>query len=1169
MKTKNFPIGLLLLALLAGLGFGPPRGAAQDLRATINGTITDPSGAPVPGAQVQVTDAERGMQFHFISNRAGRYSSGPLLPGRYNLSVQATGFRKYVRTGILLHLSEQAGVNVSLQLGAVTQTVSISSRAPLLDTETADRGAIIPPQLIDTLPNNGRDVFNLVFAMPGAYQPCTCEGQGVSITGVGHATFGINGSAGGASGRTPNNGILLNGVSDQNGGNSATLQPGLYSVDEVQVKTSTYDAQYGRTGGGYVAMTTKAGTNTLHGIAFENLNNSALAANSWANNLHGKPKPSSIVSNYGFEVGGPVFIPKVYNGKDKLFFMVSWDRTPARSASGETGTVPTIAERSGDFSGLTNAQGQVVTIYDPTTTAPGASGGYTRSAFAGNIIPSGRINALGQKVLNLYPSPSGPGIGLAHTNNLFVLGPTSDVVNQWIERGDYRLSDRNRFYAQFGRTTETIYNYGLFADVPLIASGTSAPGENNSMQGVVDWTSTLTPTTIWDLRAGFTRLEQNRNNSFSAGFNPATLGFPASLVSQFYQLQFPEFVMGQFAQLGANGSINNDSEDQDVDVQASVAKAAGKHFIHAGAGFINYGTALVSPGNASGAYSFTRQWTQRNPLVSDSISGNEAADLLLGLPSSGDVDRNPNPYYTSKDWALYVQDNWKVNPRLSLNLGLRWDYETPLAERHNRITRGFAFGQASPLAAAVASAPGAANCPACAHLQGGLLFAGSSGTGRYAWNPDYSAFQPRLGAAFRLDQHTVLRGGFGMYRLLTAMNEDGSLTTGFNVQTPLIASLDGGLTPAVSLANPFPGGLITPPGSSLGLATLLGTSVPFASTNFPAPPSYQWSFGLERSLPAQIVVDASYIGNKTTGYPLNASLDFIPTSQLGQPVSHYTAKVTNPFAGLLPANSSLNGATIPLEDLQVAYPQFSGVTEMNVPIGWSRYDSLQVSGTRRFASGAFVMVNYTISKALMRQTLVNPQGFSLADPAESNIEETLTPFDIPQKLDLLGTYNLPFGHGERFAASVPTIVNGAIGGWRLGWNVTLQSGFPVPYPNAAAIKPGSANLSGSQQNILQWFNTSLFPNVAGPAPFTLQTFPTMFPNVRYMGFDDWDFSLMKDFPIYERLKFRIRADFINAFNRPFFTQMQSLDVSNPQFGQLKQSQNNNPRSVLMEADIIF
>jgi hypothetical protein len=1155
---------VVFLSVLTILLCRPSLAPAQDLRASISGTISDPSGAPVPGASVVITDVERGVNIPVVSNQSGRYSSGPLVPGHYTISVEAQGFKKFVRTNILLVLTQQAGVDVALELGAVNQTVNVTTTAPLLETETASRGAIVTPDFVRDLPNNGRDIFNLVFAMPGAYQPCTCVAQQVTITGSGHATFGMDGAAMGSSGRTGNDSVLVDGTADSDGTSTTTFQPGEYAVDQVQVKTNTYDAQYGRSGGGFVAVNTKAGTNTVHGIVFERYEDAHLTANSWLNDSKGVKKGPQHDHYFGFEIGGPIYIPKLFNGKNRLFGMISLDRWPESSPSSSTTTVPTAAQKQGNFSGLLNSSGAAVTIYDPTT-AVLTGGKYLRTAFSGNVIPTTSMSTIGKAVANFYPLPNTTGVGPAATNNYIGVVTTTDHITQWLGRVDYVMSDKNRFYTSFGKTSETITSPGTFTGI--LANGTSYPGHNNTIHGVTDWTTLISPTLTLDAKLGFARSLSGRNNSFAAGYNPTTLGFPSSLVSQFYQLQFPTFSFSTYGTFGPS-QVNTVTATNIVNGHIDLAKSRGKHFLRMGTEFIQYGTASTNYGFASGTYAFSPQWTQLNALTADSTSGNDIASLLVGIPTSGSVAHNANPYFQSRIFALYFQDDWKVNKRLSLNLGMRWDYNSPISERHNRIVDGFAFNTASPIAAAVAAAPGVANCPACTALKGGLTFASASAP--HAWQPDYNGFTPRLGFAYQTDSKTVLRGGFGMYISQQGMGQTGYLMQGYSVTTSLVNSNDGGVTPAISLSNPFPTGLLTPVGSSQGLSTLLGTSIGYPTQNFPNSYSYQWSIGLQRQLPAGFVVEASYVGNKATRFPINLTGDAIPTASLGQAASYYSNKVTNPFAGLLPNNSSLNGSTIAMQYLLTPYPEFSGVGGGNVPIGFSRYDAAEVSVTRRFSNGTSLMFNYTNSKNLAAFTALNAQDYNMLNPSASLLEKRLSTFDVPQKWDLLGTQYLPFGKGMRYGSSMPKALDEVVGGWKLSWNITIQSGFPVGYPSNAANVAGSAKLPASQRTYYHWFNTSLFPTTAFPS-FTYRNFPTYFPDVRFMGERNVELGLMKDFPIYERVKFRLRADFTNAFNHPFFTTLASASTTSAQFGQLNVGggQNNSPRDVFLEGNIIF
>jgi len=365
--------------------------------------------------------------------------------------------------------------------------------------------------------------------------------------------------------------------------------------------------------------------------------------------------------------------------------------------------------------------------------------------------------------------------------------------------------------------------------------------------------------------------------------------------------------------------------------------------------------------------------------------------------------------------------------------------------------------------------------------------------------------------------------------------------------------------------NPFPAGLLQPVGASLGLATDLGLGIGYNYTNRRLPLSEQYSLGFQHEFWRGTVADVSYIGNFTAGLPVAAGLNFIPTDQLGQPAAFYNQRVTNPLAGLLPNNAALNGATAVRSALMVAYPQYSGVTAAHVPAGKNRYDSIQLSIRKRFGAGLNFQANYTIAKTLEQLVLTNAQDFDLANFEKPRLEKRLTIFDVPQKVSLLGTYELPYKGGNR-------VTKTTLGGWKLGWNWTFQSGFPIDFPNAAPLEARSAKLPAQERSLGRWFDTSLFPRLAGPVPFTLRNFPTRFPDVRFMGFANYDFSLQKNFNVIrERVKTQIRADFINSTNSPYFTQMvgNPPNVTNANFGQINPQQNNSPRNIYLEFRLTF
>jgi hypothetical protein len=1166
--------GVVYLVMLTGVAF------AQEFRATISGAVTDPTGAAVVGARVEVTDVVRKITKATNTNEAGRYTVEFLLPSTYQLSVKAKGFKEYVRKDFTLGMSDRVAMNVTLELGSITDSVTVSEQVSPLQTETANRGGLVPFTMVQNLPNTGTSVFSLVFLMPGAMRNNFSQnpGTGVGLAGAqGSSEFMINGNAANTNGRVWNNDVLVNGVTSTNDNNTVSFTPSVQSVDELQVKTNTYDASYGRTGGGFVTITTKAGTNQPHGVILDRHLNSALNANRFEYNRTGRAKPSSHLNNSGFEVDGPIFLPKLVDGRNKAFFMMSMDYFPQNTPGSGTATVPLAAMHQGDFSGALNAAGQPVLIYDPLTTRLGPDGRtYVRDPFAGNQIPMGRVSGFGAKVLSLFPNPNFPGIGPNQSNNFLNSYVSEWTVKQLMARLDFHVSAKHTTYVEWGGTYNTQFSPGVFGgrecDVsPLLNFSGTVPAGNRNWHGVYGWSTTFNPTTTLDVRAGWNRTEQIRSNDVSSRFNPLTLGLPASLVSQFKQLQFPALMLGTY---GGNGDsrVNVLTAQQAMSLQGNLGKVIGSHVLKVGAEVRRYGEGRIGGGVPSGVYSFQKNWTQGpNPLVGTATAGNEIATLLLGIPSGGSVDLNVFPYWNERYYALYVQDDWKVTRRLTLNIGLRWDYQTPLAERYNQITRGFAFDQASPIAGQVKAARGVENCPACSNLKGGLLFAGSSGKERYAWEPYYRNFQPRIGAAYQLGKSTVVRGGLGMYALGVADPDwqGAGATNGFSSTTSIVTTLDGGLTPAVTMSNPFPDGLIKPVGKSLGLATFLGSGISFLYQGFHPPTSYQVSAGLQRRLPGDFLLEVSYVGNFTKDLQVAASYNFIPVSQLNQPSSYYLQKVINPFQGLLPSNASMNGPTIPLQNLMYAYPQFTGVSTGIIPIGKTRYDAVQTTVTRRLHQGLTLIAGYTISKNFEKFSLLNAQDFNPADPSKSVLNHQLTVFDVPQRLTIVGTYELPVGRGQRFGAHLMKPLNYAVGNWMLSCAVTQMSGFPINFPNAAPLAARSAKLPSDQQSFYRWFDTSLFPKVAGPPPYTLRNFPTRFPDVRFMGVHNFDISLNKSFPIYERLKAEVRADFINFFNTPFLSSMASLDVTSGSFGQLNLSQNNDPRTIGLQFKLRF
>lgn len=1161
---KRTLISLALAAALSALA------AAQDVRATITGHITDPSGAAMAGVQIQLASIERGTLEETTSNEAGVYRFQFLQPGSYTMTVEKTGFKKFVRSGINLASADHPAIDIVLELGQTSESVTVSGDVSLLQTETATRSATIESRAVEDIPTAGRNLYQFQYTLPGVIKSSRYMGSmelyafgninGVSISG----------------GRSGENETMIDGVSNTKMDRGVVYAPSLNGTQEVTVQTNSYDAQYGRLGGGVTIITTKSGTNDLHGQLFEFFKNDKLNSADWIANKEGEGRSPMRNNTYGFEVDGPVWIPKIFDGRNKMFFMLSLEGLREHIASAQVRTMPQAAYKSGNFSGLMNGDGRPITIYDPLTTRLDASGKYVRTPFAGNMIPGGRINPVAKNVASFIPDPETAGEDPFHSANYSNFSPAKNGYNSWLGRLDVRPTQRSNVSFRYGETPWVNWSkvvWGTNAAEP----SNEWPSQRISRNWGAEWTQTLSPVMVFSLRAGLARYEGFSGNTFAAGYDPKQLGFPSSLVGQFTTLQFPRFNMGSYTEVGASTVTSYETNDN-WSVTPMLNWIIDRHSIKFGADFRRYNRNTPGPGAAAGNYTFSRGWTQADPQRGDAVSGDEFASFMLGYPSSGYVDNNIDPAYRSQYYSLFVQDDFKVSRTFTLNMGLRWDYESPARERYNRMIRAFDRNVASPIASQVKGLD----------LKGGVVYAAGDGVESMAFDPKRMNFQPRIGFAWTIAPKTVMRGGYGLSMLGQQVFGP---STGYSRQTPLVASVDGNLTPAASLSDPFPAsiyptGLLKPVGNSQGLATNLGLGVTAQYLDRPLPYSQQFSVGFQRELPFGMVADASYVGNLTRRLPVNLPLNFIPLAELerlpvDQRSAYFTARVPNPMAGLLP-NSGLNGATIPRQQLLYAYPQYTQVVLQSVPIGKQDYHGLQTRLTRRFASGFMFQGTYTWGKTLEQVSQLMDQDISLSDLTQTKLEKRLWEYDMPQKFTIQGIYELPFGKGKPLASGANGFVNSLIGGWNVSGQWLVQSGFLLPFPNAAPLRIGSAKWSDEQREQAakaagrdywdvsydKWFDTSLFPKQA-QAAYTTRNFPTRFPDVRAQNANSVELSIYKQFVFAERVRWQIRADAYNAFNHPWFGQQQSVDVTNSRFGYLRADMNNETRVIALVMKIIF
>ncbi len=1161
MRSSIATVTLLALAAAAGW--------SQEFRASVSGTVTDPSGSPVEGARVVITNIERNTPAETATNAAGRYQVQFLLPGRYTVRVEKAGFKNLLRDGIALSSADRLSLDLRLELGAVAESITVTGEAPLLQTETATRTTMVENRLIENIPTSGRNLYQLQYTQPGVIKNSNYWGD-FELYAFGN----INGVIIGG-GRGNENETLIDGVTATRGDRGVSFAPSLNATQEFTLHTNAYDAQFGRVGGGVTSITLKSGTNMLHGELFEFFENEKLYATPWASNALGNRKSPFKLNTFGFTLDGPVYIPKVVDGRNRIFFMFSLEALRERNPGLQTRTLPASEQLQGDFSRLLNSAGRPVILYDPLTTQLQPNGSYTRTPFAGNRIPGGRINPVAAKTASFYPAPNRPGIGPENQTNYALVTPAKNGYDQWLGKMDIRFSQRSNVSFRYGQTPWSNFARIVWGTNPAEPSG-EAPSTRISRNWGADWTYTLGPAVVFNLRGGLARYEGFGGNIFAGGFDPRQLGFPDSLVRQFTTLQFPRFNLGTYSEIGATNVTSYETHDS-YSIQPNMSWIHGRHSMKFGAEGRLYNRNQLQPGSASGNYTFDKRWTQADPQRADALSGNEFASFLLGNPSGGSVARNIDPSWQNKYYALFFQDDWKMTPRLTLNFGLRWDYETPRVERFNRMIRGFDFNTASPIASRVSGLS----------LRGGVVYAGSDGSAREAYFPDRNNWQPRLGLAWQFRNKYVLRAGYGLTYLGQSSNGP---DTGFSRTTSLIATTDN-VTPAVTLSDPFPTGLfptglLQPIGSSQGLATNIGLGVGAQYLDRTLPYSHQFSVGIQREVPGGFLLDAAYVLNITRKLPVGLGLNFIPRDVLESiPVAnrqaYFNEQVTNPMAGLLPG-SAFNGARVPRQQLLVAYPHFSSVGISDVPIGRQRSDALQIKATRKFSQGLGLQVSYTAGKIIEAVSPLNGQDVNLANLIETRLEKRLIEFDTPQLLAVVTSYEMPFGKGKRFGGGVNKVANAFIGGWNLNVQYVMRSGPVFPFPNAAPLDARSARFNHSERDELArskgrgqfdpvfdvFFNTSLFPNRA-QTPFTLRDFPTRFPDVRSKALNVWELSLFKEFLFREKLRWQIRADAQNAFNIPWFSRLQSADVANAQFGRLNPSPRTEAREIILVMKILF
>ena len=1103
---------------------------------TVDGSVNDGSGGMLAAVKVTLRNVETGVTRDTLTNENGNYFFPLVSPGRYEASVEKTGFKRgiqdvSVRTGI------RSTADFTLQLGQVTDSVQVTGESPLLETSTSSVSRNISQRTVQDMPLLARNVLMLINLAPGITNNAP-TGNTTGLIDIDSVSYT---SASGANNRT--NEFLLDGIPN-NVSDRVAYIPSVDDVEEFTVSTNALDAEYGHGGGMYVNVVTKGGTNAFHGNVYEFFRNDKLNANRFFSNRAGVKRPVFRFNQYGLTAGGPIV-------KNKLFWFFNFEGLRQRTPVAYRFTVPTALQRAGDFSQTFNVAGVPFQIADPlTTTATGA-----RTLFPNNRIPANRLNAVSRSVISRYPTANLPGDANTNANNYF-----SEVPAPYDgENYSVRIDQNFKSHRIFGRWSTNEGFPGTPTPWDIGEGGVGALEGNNRAQTSIGLSDIyiVNASTVITAQAGFTRWTQQGTHP---NFDQTTIGISPSLVSQMQQNIFPRFNVQDMYYIGASEGRWYEHTNT-FSFNFGVSKNWKSHNMKFGF------QSQVKQNNSQGAarpggeYNFDRAFTQPSAFTPGNNLGNGIASFLLGTPSRGLLNLRAATAPQSPFYGWYFQDDFKVTSKLTLNFGLRYDLMLGITERYDQNNFGFDVISSNPIEAAAktayASNPIPEISPANFSVRGGLFFATKDNRRNVV--ADKTNWQPRIGLAYRVTPRTVIRTGFGIF--YSSWWQPFVNATGFSAQTDMVTTLDGGLTPADTLANPFPNGFVQPTGARLGLRTLLGQTLSPYDYDRKNIRNERWSFGLQHELRRNLQVEVNYVGQRApnliistgagdAGKVINAGWNGTGGTfdqryySLG---TRLNARVPNPFLGLIPVPSDLARSTVTVAQLLNPYPAFGNISLNRTPGGTSNYHSLQISGTQRFAAGAMIQFAYTFSKQIETLRHIEP-----SDPAPSKM---IGQFDNPHRFSSGIVYDFPFGKGKG------ALVNMLIGGWQWSAMYIYQTGAAVSLP---AVVATGVNPKLDNPTINNWFNGA---SMAVLPPFTARRNPYFWSGLRGPAINNWDMGFFKNMEYKERWKLQFRLEMINAFNRVWFGGLDT-GITSPTYTQLT-GQGNQPRNIQLGLKIRF
>jgi hypothetical protein len=1149
---KVFALFCLLLAAIA---------SAQDPRGAITGQVADSSGAVIPAAAVRATNLETNVVTNTVSNAQGAYELLYLLPGTYKIEAEVTGFKASVQSGIGLRAGDRIRLDLTLSPGDIKEVMEVRALAPVLEAATATVSQVMTTRQVSELPLRSGSVawlFNMapatvMTALPYDGPWNVDQASNISIAGGRATTVDYN----------------VDGVSNEGKGGTVAFVPPSDMVQEVRVETNSYDAAVGHGGAGSVNIALKNGTNTLHGTIGASVSSGPMMTQNWFtdnfiyNPATGPVTPQKIRDNTvssrwlreSTAVGGPVYLPRVYDGRNRTFWMFAYqshNRTrPIASLNG----VPTDAERNGDFSALL-AIGPQYQLYDPYSTTAAANGRFSRLPLAGNRIPASRIDAAAKAILKYYPQPNTTGTRDGQ-NNYARTRQDQQKLTQPMVRIDQNFSPSHRMFVRYSHSDFNAHFDELVPGSKVRGRIRARPHRGMALDNVF----VLSNSMVLDVRYGFTWFEEFQSYD-NIGWDLKEFGMSPSFISQLSPqaaIGFPLITVNQMLVLGGNdGGFKQPTYNHTLATTLNWARGAHSfRFGFDGRTLYDNG---YTYGNVSPSLTFAETYT-RGPLDNSTIAptGQGLASFLYGIPTSGFVDLNASKVEHSNFYGGYAADDWRIRRNLTLNLGLRWEVETPLTERFNRSSRDFDFVTPNPVQAAAQAAYAKAPIPEIPAAQfrvlGGLTFLGVNGLPRTQRNSDLRAWMPRIGYSWQPWKRVVVRGGYGLFYGMVGADFADVTQPGYSQRNNVIPSNDNGITYSASISNPLPGLLKQPAGASAGMLTYLGQSPGFSSVDGRRPYTQRWSTSIQFEPVAQTVVELGYIGSRSVRLRVPTEFNAVPAKyQSTSPardqaaIDFLSAAVTNPFYGIagFEGTSFYTSKTIARSQLLRPFPEFGSLTA-GLPAGFSWYHAMTARLERRFTRGLMVQGNYTWSK--------NMEAVAYQNPTDSRPEHVVATLDRPHRIVLMGMYELPFGRGRRFISTAHGIVDHVIGGWQLQAVWQLQSGAPLAWGNIIYYgKFTDIPLSTDKRSVSMWFNTAGFERSSAKAlANNIRTFPSAISCTRADGINITDVSLFKTFRLYERLRLQLRGEAEGIMNHPNFNPP-NLNPTNSLFGSISATQ---------------